>query len=57
MSVPSSARQIAVLALNDTAIDGLPTLISLWPRLQGARQLQAVVLRNGQPVSLNINLR
>ena len=46
-----------VTRINDTAIDGLPTLISLWPRLQGARQLQAVVLRNGQPVSLSINLR
>jgi type II secretory pathway component PulC len=43
--------------INDTAVDGLPTLISLWPRLQGASQLQAVVLRNGQPVNLTITLR
>jgi type II secretion system protein C len=43
--------------INDTAVDGLPTLMALWPRLQGATQLQAVVLRNGQPVSLTINLR
>jgi type II secretory pathway component PulC len=43
--------------INDTAVDGLPTLMALWPRLQGASQLQAVVLRNGQPVSLTITLR
>jgi type II secretion system protein C len=43
--------------INDTVVDGLPTLISLWPRLQGASQLQAVVLRNGQPVSLTVTLR
>ena len=43
--------------INDTVVDGLPTLMALWPRLQGATQLQAVVLRNGQPVSLTINLR
>jgi type II secretory pathway component PulC len=43
--------------VNDTAIDGLPALMALWPRLQGASQLQAVVLRNGQPVSLTITLR
>jgi type II secretory pathway component PulC len=43
--------------INDTVVDGLPTLMSLWPRLQGASQLQAVVLRNGQPVSLTVTLR
>jgi type II secretory pathway component PulC len=43
--------------VNDTAVDGLPALMALWPRLQGATQLQAVVLRNGQPLSLTINLR
>jgi type II secretion system protein C len=43
--------------INDTVIDGLPTLISLWPRLQGAKELSAVVLRNGQPVSLSISLK
>jgi type II secretory pathway component PulC len=43
--------------INDTTIDGLPTLIALWPRLQGARELSATVLRNGQPVSLTISLR
>jgi type II secretion system protein C len=46
-----------ITRINDTVVDGLPTLISLWPRLQGASQLQAVVLRNGQPVSLTITLR
>jgi type II secretory pathway component PulC len=43
--------------INDTVVDGLPSLMALWPRLQGASQLQAVVLRNGQPVSLTITLR
>jgi type II secretion system protein C len=43
--------------INDTVIDSLPALIALWPRLQGARELSAVVLRNGQPVSLNISFR
>jgi type II secretory pathway component PulC len=43
--------------VNDTVVDGLPSLMALWPRLQGASQLQAVVLRNGQPVSLTITLR
>jgi general secretion pathway protein C len=43
--------------INDTVIDGLPTLIALWPRLQGARELNAVVLRNGQPISLRVSLK
>ena len=41
----------------DTPIDGLPTLMSLWPRLQGASEVHAEVLRNGQPVSLSVSLR
>ncbi len=43
--------------INDTAIDGLPTLMSLYPRLQRETELRAVVLRNGQPVSLTVTLR
>lgn len=43
--------------INDTPIDGLPTLMSLWPRLQGASEVHAEVLRNGQPVSLSVSLR
>ncbi len=43
--------------INDTVIDGLPTLIGLYPRLQSARELRAVVLRNGVPFSINLSLR
>ncbi len=43
--------------INDTVIDGLPTLMSLYPRLQRETELRAVVLRNGQPVSLTLTLR
>jgi len=43
--------------VNDVAIDSLPTLIALWPRLQNAPKLHAQVLRNGQPLSLTVNLR
>jgi type II secretory pathway component PulC len=43
--------------LNDVPIDSLPTLIGLWPRLQGATTVRAQVLRNGQPLSLTVTLR
>ncbi|HVR72660.1 MAG TPA: PDZ domain-containing protein [Vicinamibacteria bacterium] len=43
--------------VNDVAIDSLPTLIALWPRLQSASTLRAQVLRNGQPISLTVTLR
>jgi type II secretion system protein C len=43
--------------LNDTAIDGLASLMALYPRLQSERELKAVVLRNGQPVNLSLTLR
>ena len=43
--------------VNGTAIDGLATLMALYPRLQGAPELSAVVLRNGQPVRLTVTLR
>lgn len=43
--------------INDTQIDGMGTLIGLWPRLQSATELRAVVLRNGQPFSIQVSLR
>jgi general secretion pathway protein C len=43
--------------VNGTTIDSLATLMALYPRLQGASELSAVVLRNGQPVRLTITLR
>ncbi|HSB62263.1 MAG TPA: hypothetical protein VLI67_11120, partial [Vicinamibacteria bacterium] len=43
--------------INDTRIDGMGTLIGLWPRLQTATALRAVVMRNGQPISLSVTLR
>jgi type II secretion system protein C len=43
--------------VNDTVIDGLPSLIGLWPRLQGAQDLRAVVIRNGVPLSLGVSLK
>jgi type II secretion system protein C len=43
--------------VNDVPIDSLATLIGLWPKLQGADHLSAVVLRNGHPVSLAVTLK
>ncbi len=43
--------------INGTEIDGMATLVGLWPRLQSASELRAVVTRNGQPVSLVVSLR
>jgi type II secretion system protein C len=43
--------------VNDVAIDSLPTLIALWPKLQSATSLHAQILRNGVPMSLTVNLR
>ena len=43
--------------VNDVAIDSLPTLIALWPKLQSATTLQAQVLRDGVPLTLTVNLR
>jgi type II secretory pathway component PulC len=43
--------------VNDVAIDSLPTLIALWPKLQSATSLNAQILRNGVPMSLTVNLR
>lgn len=43
--------------VNDVPIDGLPTLIGLWSRLQSESDLRAVVLRGGRPVLLSVTLR
>jgi len=43
--------------INDIPIDSMATLIGLWPKLQGESTLTALVLRNGQPVSLTVSLR
>lgn len=43
--------------VNDVPIDGLPTLIGLWSRLQNESDLRAVVLRGGRPVLLSVTLR
>jgi type II secretion system protein C len=43
--------------INDTDIDGMATLVGLWPRLQAASELRAVVRRNGQSFSLLVSLR
>ncbi len=51
-------RQGDVLTrINGTDIDGMATLIGLWPRLQRASELRATVLRGGQPFSLRVTLR
>lgn len=43
--------------VNDVPIDSLATLMSLWPRLQGESELRALVVRNGQPLTLTVRLR
>jgi len=46
-----------ITQVNGTDIDGMGTLIGLWPRLQTATELRAVITRNGQPVSLVVSLK
>jgi type II secretion system protein C len=46
-----------ITQVNGTEIDGMGTLIGLWPRLQTASELRAVITRNGQPVSLVVSLK
>jgi len=38
-------------------IDGLGALIGLWPRLQSATELEATVLRNGEPFKVRVGFR
>jgi general secretion pathway protein C len=44
-------------SINGTEIDGMATLIGLWPRLQGASELSARVLRDGRPFSISLSLQ
>lgn len=44
-------------SINGTEIDGMATLISLWPRLQGASELRAQGLRDGRPFSISLSLQ
>ena len=44
-------------SINGTEIDGMATLISLWPRLQGASELRAQGLRDGRPFSISLTLQ
>jgi general secretion pathway protein C len=43
--------------INGTEIDGMATLIGLWPRLQGATDLHAEILRDGRPLSISLSLK
>lgn len=43
--------------INRVPLDSLATLVGLWPRLQGATELTAQVVRSGQPVSLSVSIR
>jgi general secretion pathway protein C len=43
--------------VNRVPLDSMATLVGLWPRLQGATELTAQVLRGGEPVSLSVSLR
>jgi general secretion pathway protein C len=43
--------------INGTEIDGMATLISLWPRLQGASDLRVQGLRDGRPFSIALSLQ
>jgi general secretion pathway protein C len=43
--------------VNGVPIDSLATLVGLWPRMQTESSVRALVLRNGQPVSLSVTLR
>ena len=45
-----------ITEINGTQIDGLATLMGLYGRLQGEKLIDATVLRDGQPVSLKLNL-
>lgn len=43
--------------VNGTAVDGFPTLIGLWPRLQKEGSVRAQVLRDGKPVELSVSIK
>lgn len=46
-----------LIKVNDVPIDSLATLMGLYPRLQNESLVRAVVLRNGQPLTLHLSLR
>ena len=46
-----------LVSVNGTAVDSLPSLLSLWPRLQGADTIQAEVLRGGRPLQITVRLK
>jgi type II secretion system protein C len=46
-----------ITEVDGVSIDSPVALLSLYPRLQTESQFQAVVLRNGQPVTLTLSLR
>jgi type II secretory pathway component PulC len=43
--------------INGTKIDGLATLMGLYSRLQGQKELRAVVQRGGRSISLKVTLQ
>ena len=43
--------------INRVPLDSMGTLVGLWPRLQGATELTARVIRSGQPLTLGVSLR
>lgn len=43
--------------INGNVIDSLASLMALYPRLSSATEVSALVLRNGQPVRITVNLR
>jgi type II secretion system protein C len=45
-----------ITEVDGVAIDSPVTLLSLYPKLQTETQFQAVVMRNGQPVTLTLSL-
>jgi general secretion pathway protein C len=46
-----------ITEINGTSIDGPATLMSLYPRLQSEKVINATVLRGGRPVSLQLTLQ
>lgn len=46
-----------ITEINGTQIDGLATLMGLYGRLQGEKQLDATILRDGQALSLRLTLQ
>ena len=55
--MPACGPGDVLTEVNGVPIDSLATLIGLWPRLQTESAVHAVVLRNGQPVTLSVTLR